>query len=215
MEIGIGKKSVYLKKDLITPKGEITGFSCIFKPSTKFVKTGKYSVSILLSKEDGEKLLEIAQEVRKEQFKNFKGKKLAEIKSIKPYTKLNEETGEETPDSEGRYILSAGLKAERGKVAVFDAKGKPVSKALNIGEGTTVKLKLGVSGYTVAETGVSFTLKAVQIIDFVEYVSSSVSFEGFEAEEGFDIDDIKEEIKVEEDLDTVEEPQEADDEADF
>ena len=192
MDIKLGNTKAYT--DFVTAKGEVIGFNAIFKPSTTYNKAGEYLISILVSEEEGKKTLEAIKEVRKEQFKNFKKGKtdtVAEILAVKPYSKVDEETGESAPDSEGRWIIKAKVKANivegkaTNKIAVFDAKGKPVSSC-KLGEGSTVRLKLNLSGYTVAgKSGVSVKLSAVQIINLVEYqgTSNTASFDGFEVEE--------------------------------
>lgn len=192
MDIKVGKSTAYA--DFVTAKGEVLGYNAIFIPTTKFNKSGEYCISILVSEEEGKKTLEAIKEVRKIQFKNFKKGKtdtVAEILAVKPYSKVDEETGESEPDSEGRWIIKAKAKANikegkaTHKIGVFDAKGKPVP-ACRLGEGSTVRLKLNLSGYTVAgKSGVSVKLSAVQIINLVEYqgTSNTASFDGFEVEE--------------------------------
>lgn len=198
MEVKIGKSAAY--GSLVTPKGELTGFNAIFKPSDKFNKEGVYSADILLSKEEGEAVFEAVKAVRTAQFKNFKkskGDAVAEITSIKPVAAVNEETGEKVLDPEGKWILKTKAKAgikdgvATKKIAVFDAKGKPVTSC-KIGAGSIVRLKLDLVGYTVAgKIGVSVKLLAVQIINLVEYqgASSGNSFDGFDVEEGYEFDE--------------------------
>lgn len=194
-EIKLGKKTAYTT--IITPKGELTGFNAVFEPSVRFNKKGVFNANVILSKEDGEKLSALVKEVQKTQFKEFKekGSKLTEITAIKPLSEINEETGEETLDAEGRYILKAknSARIENGlkgfQVAVFDSKLKPVKK-INLGEGSIVRLKLDIAGYTVAgKVGVSVRLAAVQIIEFVPYTGSANAAAGFDVEEGYDFDE--------------------------
>lgn len=198
MDVKLGKTCAYAS--LVTPKGELTGFNAIFIPSTKFVKEGKYNADILLNATEGKKLFETIKEVRTAQFKNFKkgkGDSVADITAIKPLATVNEETGEQELDSEGRWILKTSAKAgikegvATNKIAVFDAKGKPI-KSCKIGAGSTVRLKIDLVGYTVAgKVGVSVKLLAVQIINLVEYkgAANGASFEGFEIEEGYEYDE--------------------------
>lgn len=203
-EIKLGKKTAYTT--LITPKGELTGFSAIFEPSVKFDKAGAYNANIILSKEDGEALLKLVKDVQKEQFKNFKQKndKLAEIQSIVPISETTDD-GEIIYDPEGRYVLKSKNKADikdgviGKRIAVFDSKLKPIKK-LNLGEGSVVKLKISVSGYSVAgKVGVSIRLEAVQVFKYVPFVATSGTSDGFEAEEdGFDVEtDVTEEEATE------------------
>ena len=190
MEIKTGKSSAYTT--LVTPSGEVTGYSRIFEPSTKFNKSGIYSLDILLSKEDGEEVFKAVKLVQREQITNFRKKEqIQPIQSIAPYTTQNDD-GEDIPDPEGRYLLKTRAKANiqdskiMNKIGVFDAKGRPV-KQVNMGAGSIVKLKLDIAGYTVAgKLGVSVRLLAVQILKLVEYQSQANSFAGFGAEEGFE-----------------------------
>lgn len=201
----------------VTGKGELTGFIALTKPSTKFNKQGIYSTYILLNKEDGEKLVEKMKEIRTEQFKKYgKGTKVTELQ-CKPYEIINEETGEATPDKQGRYILTAKANAyiENGKIgyrpAIINAKKQPV-KNINIGEGTIARLGVVLSGYSVAgKTGVSVKLGMIQIIDLVEYQGGGFSSDAFDEEEGFE--GVGEEFA--DDTAPVADDTEEDEEADF
>ena len=104
------KKSVSEK--YTTEKGTLVGFISLFEPSTKFNKEGVYQAHLLLPKEEGEKLAAKIKEIRTQQFKQFgKGTKVAELTQCVPYTTVNEETGEETEDSQGRYVLKSKASA--------------------------------------------------------------------------------------------------------
>lgn len=195
------RKSVATK--IKTVKGELVGFNSIQKPSVKFDKGGAYQAHILISKEDGEQLAKEIKKISSEQYKTHgKGTKVVESESCKPYveTETNEdgEVVKETPDAEGRYIFKTKAKAfiEDGKagykIPVFDTQNKAAGD-VKIGNGSTVKLAFTLEGYSVAsKTGVSVKLKAVQIIDLVEYGVQSAEAYGFGEEEGFTADDVKE-----------------------
>jgi hypothetical protein len=175
----------------VTGKGELTGFIALITPSTKYNKKGVYTASILLPKEEGETLTQKIKDIRTEQFKKYgKGTKVAEL-PIAPYEIVDENTGEATPDPEGRYLLktSASAYIENGKIGkrikIINAKLQQV-KNINVGEGTIAKLGVLLSGYSVAgKTGVSVKLGMVQIIELVEY-SGGFSADMFSEEEGFD-----------------------------
>lgn len=211
------KRESVIEKN-VTGKGELVGFIGLFEPSTKFNKEGVYSANILLPKEEGEKLAEKIKEVRTKQFKTYgKGTKVAELTRCVPYGTVNEETGEETQDAEGRYILKTTAKAfiengkPRVKIPVFDSKQNPVAN-VRIGEGTTAKLAVSLEGYSVAgKTGVSVKLKAVQIIDLIEYGTGNAESYGFGEEDGFEI---SEDDAVETDSKSTEDDAD-DEEADF
>lgn len=200
----------------VTGRGELTGFIALVKPSTKYNKEGVYSTDFLISKEEGEKLVQKIKEIRTDQFKKYgKGTKVAEI-GCKPYEIVDKDTGEATPDPEGRYVLKASCKAyirdgkPTNKPQLINAKKQPV-KNISIGAGTIARLGLTLSGYSIAgKTGVSFKLGLVQIIDLVEY-QGGFSLDEFDEEEGFD--------GIGEDFDdsplVEEEDTEDDEEADF
>lgn len=199
----------------VTGKGELVGFISIITPSTAFNnKEGKYSASILLDKKEGKALADKIREVRTEQYKKYgKGTKVAEITQCVPYTTVDEETGEEIPDKEGRYILKTSAKAyiengvPRVKPRVINAKKQGV-KNVKIGAGTIARLGVTLSGYSVAgKTGVSVKLGIVQIIELVEYTSGGFSADAFDIEEGYD--GVGEEFEPELTSDTTEEDDES------
>lgn len=182
----------HVTEKYVTGKGELTGFIALTKPSTKFNKSGAYSVNILLSNTEGEELAGKMKDIRTEQFKKYgKGTKVVDIPCI-PYEIVNPDTGETTPDAQGRYVLKTTASAyiENGKInkriMIINAKKQPV-KSINVGAGTIAKLGVVLSGYSVAgKTGVSAKLGMVQIIDLVEYQGSGFSADMFDEEEGFD-----------------------------
>lgn len=189
----MAKNNQHVTEQYITGKGELVGYISVITPSTKFNPEGKYSANILLDKKEGKALADKIKEVRTQQFKTYgKGTKVTDITQCIPYTTVDEETGEEIPDKEGRYILKAAEKAyiENGKInkklRVINAKKQDV-KNVKVGEGTIARLGVILSGYTVAgKTGVSVKLGMVQIIKLVEYSSSGFSLDGFDEEDGYD-----------------------------
>lgn len=183
-----------VSKKLVTGKGELTGFISVFKPSTKFDKDGTYQANIILPKEEGERIAAEIKAVRTEQFKTYgKGTKVVDLTQCVPLTIVDDETGEETPDAEGRYVFKTKAKAfiKEGKptasVKVMDSKLHPMTNA-SIGAGTVAKLGVLLNGYCVAgKTGVSVKLKMLQILDLVEYAGGGNPEEfGFTEEEGFE-----------------------------
>ena len=182
----------HVTEKYVTGKGELTGFIALTKPSTTFNKKGVYTANILLPTKEGEALAQKLKEIRTEQFKKYgKGTKVTEVPCV-PYEIVDKETGEATPDAEGRYILKASASAyiEKGKIGkriqIINAK-KQMVKNINVGEGTIARLGVVLSGYSVAgKTGVSVKLGMVQIIDLVEYSGSGFSTDAFDEEEGFD-----------------------------
>lgn len=193
----MSKQKTSVTDKYTTGKGELVGFIGVMTPSTKFNKDGVYSANILISKAEGEKLAAKIKDIRTQQYKTYgKGSTVQELTKCIPFVEVvKNEEGEvvkESPDKDGRYILKTSAKAfiengkPRVKIPVFDAKQNPVGD-VRIGEGTTAKLALSLEGYTVAnKTGVSVKLKAVQIIDLVEYGTGNAESYGFDEEEGFE-----------------------------
>ncbi len=215
----MAKQRVSVIDKYTTGKGELVGFIGIITPSTKFNKDGVYSANILISKAEGEKVAAKIKEIRTQQYKTYgKGSAVQDMTKCIPFVEVEKnEEGEivkETPDKDGRYILKTSAKAfiengkPRVKIPVFDSKQNPV-RNVRIGEGTTAKLALSLEGYTVAgKTGVSVKLKAVQIIDLIEYGTGNAESYGFGEEDGFETsEDVTESGTEAED--------ETDEEADF
>lgn len=215
MEIKVNEKAKKVLAKITTCKGEVIGFSAIDKPSVKFNPEGVYTVSILIPKKEGEALLKVFQDIKKQQYKTFgKGSTAQDITRLKPFVVVEKnEDGEivkEIPDVEGRYVLKASEKATvkckngtvfNKKIGIFDAKGKPCREVM-LGEGSIVRLAIEAAGYTVAgKTGLSVNLKAVQVIEYKEYGSEATfTTYGFEEEEGFESEEETEkETTVEED----------------
>lgn len=209
----------HVTEKVVTGKVELTGFISLIKPSTKFNKQGIYSTYALLNAKEGKELEQKMKDIRTEQFKKFgKGTKLAELQ-CKPYMIQDENTGEETPDPQGRYILTAKANAyiENGKPKyrpqLYNAKKQPITGNIAIGEGTTARLGITLSGYSVAgKTGVSVKLGLVQIIDLVEYSGGGFDLNELDEEEGFD--GVGTEFEIEETTEAAIE-EENEEEADF
>jgi hypothetical protein len=97
----------------------------------------------------------------------------------------------------GRMFVVFKQKAEAGKgdkkftfkVAVFDAKGKPLSKDIKIGAGTQVKVAFEVDATFYEKErdgGARLRLVAAQIVKLVEWEGGTAESFGFSEEEGFD-----------------------------
>ena len=118
------------------------------------------------------------------------GKKIKE--GDVPYS-VNDDTGKVTV----RFKLKAKVTPKQGdpfeqRPALFDAKGKPIGPDAKIGGGSKVKVAYELVPYytAIAGAGVSLRLKAVQVIDLVEF-SGGASSEayGFGEEEGYEAED--------------------------
>ena len=182
------------KPRFTTPKGTAQ-YPYLTKPDTKFNPEGEYKVKLELDAADAGELIsfldeqvELAVEKAKKDPKNA-GKKIKVGDA--PYS-VNEETGKASIS----FKLKAKVTTKSGETfeqrpAIFDAKGKPITD-VNIGGGSKVKVAYEVVPFYTALVGASISLrmKAVQVIDLVEF-SGGASAEGygFGEEEGYEAED--------------------------
>ena len=143
---------------------------------------GQYECLIAVSKKDAQPLIAAIDSASKEA--GFKPKHL-------PYKpEIDKETGEETGNIEFKFKAYGRKKdGSKNRVLMFDSKGRPVSSAVRLTNGSTIRCL----GYiTVARLGARLNLKEVQIIDLVEQMGS-----GFDEVEGsFVADDDDMEVTV-------------------
>jgi hypothetical protein len=192
----------------VTPIGAAQ-YPHLTKPDTKFNPDGEYKVSLELDASAAEEIVSFLDEQFEQSVANAKkenaGKKIKE--GDVPYS-VNEENGKVTV----RFKLKAKVTPKKGepwdqKVAIFDAKGKPILGEIKIGGGTKMKVSYELVPYytAIAGAGISLRVRAVQIIELVEYGSGAQagSF-GFGEEDGYEAvttaktDDFKDETESEE-----------------
>ena len=167
----------------------------LFEPDTKFDANGIYSISLVLPEVDAADMCEQLDTLCAAKFDEEVEKKPAlknQLSIQPPYTPVyDRETGDATGEIEFKFKLKAKVNTRDGrtfeqKVAVVDAKRTPMTEEIAIGNGSDVKVAFEPMPYMVAGTkkvGVSLRLKAVQVIDLVEYGSPATSV--FDEEDGF------------------------------
>jgi hypothetical protein len=173
-----------------TPAG-VAQYPYLNKPDTKFNPEGEYKVNLELNADDAAEICtfldeQLAAAVAKAKKEN-PGKKIKE--GTAGYD-VNEDTGKVTL----KFKLKAKVNTKSGdsfdqKVVLFDAKGKPITSAPNIGGGSKVKVSYEVVPYytAIAGAGVSLRVKAVQILELVEYSGgASADAYGFGEEDGYE-----------------------------
>ncbi|WP_427975640.1 hypothetical protein [Acidocella sp.] len=88
-----------------------------------------------------------------------------------------------TKDGEKSFIkFSANSTTKDGKprvVALFDSKGNPVKREVNLGSGSIIRVNCSITLFPADDPGVGFYMNSVQIIKYVEYVPGG----GFEADD--------------------------------
>lgn len=212
------------KKLETTIKGRAS-YPRLSTPDTKFNKAGVYKCNLEFPtsdkpghkwatemveriKQGQAKALADAKAAAKEAGKKFKSK-LTDL----PYS-IDEDTGAVTLN----FKMTASGEREDGskwtsKVAVFDAKGKPMKTIPNVGSGSLVKVSFEFSPFcTALGAGVSLKLNAVQLLELVEFGTRDATGYGFGEEDGYESKDNDEKEDAEEDEDG-DEKEDADEEA--
>lgn len=181
------------KPRFTTPKG-VAQYPYLNKPDTKFNPDGEYKCKLEISDpaevaklvafldEQVEKAVELAK-------KENPGKKIKVGDA--PY-EVNDETGKGVFS----FKLKAKVTPKKGdpfeqRPAIFDAKGKPLQD-VNVGGGSKVKIAYEVVPFYTSLVGASISLrmKAVQVIDLVEFSGgASADSYGFGEEEGYEAED--------------------------
>lgn len=195
------------KIEATTPKG-IANYPKLNEPDTKFEPRGSFNTKLIFE-DAGDAAVEAfiakAHAVRDEFFEKTIADLKAEgkgavAKQLKKVDLLKLELDKETGDETGRVyvtakMLASGVRKKDGKPwsqkpVYYAASGKQLQNPPRIGGGSVVKLGVEIDPYLMAsskEVGVTLRLKAVQIIRLV--TGGQRSFDGFEAEEGDEIED--------------------------
>lgn len=178
----------------------------VFEPDTKFNPLGEYSINLQMPIADSvamsEQLDGIVQAKFKEAIKEDPRLKntLTTQEVCQPV--YDRDTGDDTGNVEFKFKLKAKVQKRDGtyyeqQPTVLDSKKVPVSGDTLIGNGSKVKVAFEPIPYVMASTkkvGVSLRLKAVQVIDLVEYGNSAASV--FDEEDGFVVSTTPEEAEV-------------------
>ena len=166
----------------------------VFEPDTKFVPEGEYSIQVSLPEEQAAEVCE--------QLDNMAQAKLAEavkdnpkLKTVLSTRKSYEAEVDDDGNPTGNIIIKSKLKARvksrdgqtfEQKPMVVDAKRTPMEGNVLVGNGSLVNVAVEPIPYVMQSTkqvGVSLRLKAVQVINLVEYGNSSSSI--FDEEDGY------------------------------
>jgi len=173
-------------KSIVTPSGQ-AHYPSITVPNTMFNADGVYKCDLIVSEDKAEEFTSIVQQILDKEYDlecQRKGKKLRKAANFPVFQ-----------DSEGTWMIRAKQPAKvtskDGKsydfsIKVFDAQGKLVtSEDLKIGNGSVLKMAVEPRTWFNPSLGFGITLglRAVQIIELVEYTGGSADF-GFGTEEG-------------------------------
>lgn len=176
-----------------TPAG-IAQYPYLTKPDTKFNPDGEYRLKLEIPGAAAQDIVTFLDEQHEAS--------IAKAKKENPGKKIKEGSASyEVDDDSGKVTVSFKLKAKvtpkngepfEQRPAIFDAKGKPIQGEAKIGGGSKVKVAYELVPYytAIAGAGVSLRLKAVQVIDLVEFSGgASADSYGFGEEDGYEAED--------------------------
>ena len=167
----------------------------VLEPDTKWNPLGDYSIYLQMSQANSAEMCERLEQIVQEEFSKAIKEKPPLKNTLTTQAVVNtvydKDTGDDTGKVEFKFKLKAKGQRKDGSYyeqqpAVIDAKKQPLPKDMLIGNGSRVKVAFEPIPYIMQSTkkvGVSLRLKAVQVIDLVEYGNSATSV--FDEEDGF------------------------------
>jgi hypothetical protein len=167
----------------------------VFEPDTKFNPLGDYSINLQMPEADAAQMCEKLEGLVQEEFAKAIKEKPPLKNSLSTQDVMSpvydRDTGDATGNVEFKFKLKAKVQRRDGGYyeqapAVLDSKKTPMSNKTLIGNGSRVKVAFEPYPYVMLSTkkvGVSLRLKAVQVLDLVEYGNSATSV--FDEEDGF------------------------------
>ncbi|WP_336814819.1 hypothetical protein [Bosea sp. MMO-172] len=183
----------------------------LFEPDFKWKEAGEFSVKFRQESAKAQALLKKLKPLHDDAIKEGKAAYAALPKASRVkldakggftanplYSDVYDENEEETGEIEIKFTMTHEITSKKtGKTfkkypAVFDAKGKPIVKKIDIGSGTLGKVTFEVAPYFIPGTGaagLSLRLQAAQIIDLVAFGQRSASQYGFGEEDGYSASD--------------------------
>jgi len=177
-----------------SPRGSAL-YPHLTSPDTKFDPDGVYTSKLQIDAAAGAEFaafLDQAMAASHAEAKKENPGKAKVKKADKPYSQ--EEDGSYTFN----FKLKAKGKTREGEIftqrpAIFDAKGNPLTDC-RIGGGSTLRVSFQIIPFytSLIGAGISLRLKAVQVLDLVEWGVAKADYYGFDEEEGFDASEASE-----------------------
>lgn len=200
-----------MAKNLLVLEGTAM-WAKVFEPDTKFNPDGDYSINLQMPAAKAAPMCEKLDSIIQAKFDEAieKDPRLKNTLTTQPSSNpvYDRDTGDDTGNVEFKFKLKAKVRKRDGSTyeqqpAVVDSKRVPMTKETLIGNGSKVKVAFEPVSYVMPSTkkaGVSLRLKAVQVIDLVEYGNSATSV--FDEEDGFvapaQTETVKEEVSFDE-----------------
>tara|TARA_R100000995_G_scaffold35444_1_gene16169 strand:- start:1226 stop:1843 length:618 start_codon:yes stop_codon:yes gene_type:complete len=178
---------------VVSPVG-VSQYAWLTQPDTRFDENGHYKTNLIVSTDDATELTNAIDNARQKAVElakeKAKGKKIKEADA--PYTEELDDDGKPTGNTIFKFKCKAKIVAKDGtiipnKVALFDAKGKPMTD-VNVWSGSEIKVSAELIPYYTAMVGagVSMRLRAVQILKLVEGGGGNAKGYGFDKQEGYE-----------------------------
>lgn len=166
----------------------------VFEPDTRFVPEGEYSVQVIVPETEAQEMCEQLDglvSAKLEEAVKEQPKLKTVLSTRQAYENDTDEVGNPTGELIFKTKMKARIKSRDGRVyeqkpAVVDSKRTPLDGKQLIGNGSIVKVAVEPVPYVMQSTkqvGVSLRLKAMQVLELVEYGNSTNSI--FDEEEGF------------------------------
>jgi hypothetical protein len=152
--------------------------------SYKGKDTGNYTLKLIL---EGAALEATKAEVEEFLVDTYGPKKAKLAASPFKLTKPKEGSGDKPKTFITFRMKAVGKDGDPRNVALYDAKGNPVKRKVNLGSGSVVKVNGTMSAFK-EDPGVAFYMNSVQIIKLVEYQSAD-GFDAVEDEDGWSGDE--------------------------
>jgi hypothetical protein len=175
----------------VTPKG-VAVYPWLNTPDTKFSPEGDYKVTLKLSAEEAEPLIQKVTKITDDFFDEVVSKdpKAKNLKINYPFDEEMDDQGNSTGNYLFKFKQKAQITSKEGKnynmnVALFDAKRNPTT--VQVGGGSEIKIAATVWPYVMQSSktvGLSLKPTAVQIIK-LSSVGSAHASSMFQNEEGF------------------------------
>lgn len=191
------------RQTVTTPAGKAF-YPRVVTPDTKFNVDGVYSCRLHVSEEDYEAFkAQLAPMVEQEYNKYCIAKGKDKLKrAIEPIRITDDGDFEISAKQPAKIRTKEGETIEM-KIALYDADVQPMTGDVTIGSGSKLRMSVQPYCWYVPSTGFGYTLKlkAVQVLELVEYDSSG---HGFSKESGFTQGESFEEVLVEDDTPATE-----------
>jgi len=161
------------------------------EPDTRFKEHGEYSVKLAVPQEEAESFISQLKEFYQDGYSaELKKQNKAKLKVANmPWSDQEDDQGNPTGMVEFKFKANAKYKYDdqmvENRVLLFDAKKQRCTA--RIGAGSKLKVAFEPYVWFVSSMGCGMTLrlKAVQVIDLVEFNSGANADDFFEEEEGF------------------------------